>query len=502
MIRNRFNLSHTRKQTGNMGMLMPCSIFEAEPGDTIDHSISMLLRFAPLATPVMHRVDMRLHTYFVPFRLCWDGGPDDSWEAFYTAGDDGLAAPTRPTIELEPADMAIGSLANYLGIKPSASNKTVDAKPFRAVGLVWNEHYRDTQLQDPRVVDLTGGADTTTDLSLPRIAWEKDRFAGARKEPFLGPEPTIPLGDSAPVVINGTSGVANSQLIRSKTTGALVSADSNLRSNNAGQLFEDLTDTEVTLDINSTHFADLQNASSASLREYRVNLAIARNMEERNMYGSRYTEVLAARGVRAQDMRLNRPELIGVGSNIVQFSEVLSSSAIDGEPSPGQMFGHGIGGVRSHRYRYFVREHGYIITFVSVRPKTVYASGRNRLWDRASRFDHVNPEFFTVGQQPIYNREVYQDHSSPNGVFGWEPIYDDFRHIESDLAGEFLTTLDDWTLARIFDSDVALNESFIECDPDTRIFQSTATDQMYMNIRHAVRAKRLIPPSTITPKTV
>lgn len=495
-MRNKHRLSHERLMTGNMGDLLPCSIIEAEPGDTISHSASMLLRFSPLATPVMHNVEMRLHSFFVPFRLCWE-----DWEDFFTGGDDGTAAPTRPTVAL--ASVAVGSLPHHLGIAPSANPQTVDAKPFRAVGLVWNEYFRDTQLQSERVVDVTSGADTTTDLTIPKIAWEKDRYTSARPEPQLGPEVTIPLGTFAPVVLDsgsmGTAGIERNASDhtamptgQTRGTSATLTGKTSAGNPNPGA--------QITVyDPDGTLQTDLTLASSASIREQRIANATQRNLEERNLYGSRYVEVLARRGVRAQDFRLQRPEYLGGGRNVVQFSEVLSTSIAAGEDSPGQLFGHGIGGVRAHRYNYFVREHGYIITFVSVRPKTIYASGRPQLWDRETRFDHVNPEFFHIGQEPVYNREVYQDHSDPAGIHGWQTIWDAYRRVESSVSGEFATVLDDWHLARIFSADTALNASFIECDPDTRIFQSTSSDQMYMRIHHAVRAKRLIPGDAVLP---
>ena len=193
MKRNKFSLSHYHLLSGNMGNLIPIGLVEVLPGDTFQHGISALVRMQPMLAPVMHPTYILIHNWFVPHRLVWD-----DFEDFITGGPDGDDASVHPTIDFSGGAVAEGELANYLGL-PVGFNLAASALPFRGAALIWNEWYRDQDLQTELVIDTTSGADTTTDKTLQNIAWEKDYFTSARPWEQKGTAVTIPLDGQAPV---------------------------------------------------------------------------------------------------------------------------------------------------------------------------------------------------------------------------------------------------------------------------------------------------------------
>lgn len=479
MKRNKFSLSHYKLLTCDMGELVPCSVMEVLPGDTVQQATSLLVRTSPLLAPVMHPVHVRVHCWFVPHRLVWDG-----WEDFITGGPDGLDAAVVPQVTL-PAVVS-GSLPDYLGV-PVGYAGTVNAMPFRGYNLIWNEWYRDQDLQADLVVNTDDGPDDGAAIySLQNVAWEKDYFTSARPWEQKGPAVTIPIGTTAPVTrdANAAGWLAFTGGTNTPNTGSPVStAAGDLQS--AGNA--------ISLDPNSGLSADLTNASAITVNALREALAIQRYEEARARYGSRYVEYLRYLGVRSSDARLQRPEYLGGGRNTIQFSEVLQS-APGAEPDShvGDLKGHGIGAVRSNRYRRFFEEHGYVFCFVSVLPKTMYMSALWRHWVRKNKDDYWQKEFEHIGQQPVYNKEVYANHSVPDGTFGYQDRYDEYRRAESSVAGDFRTTLNFWHFARDFTSDPALNASFVKAVPTERVFAVNSADVLWIMAKHSVQARRML----------
>lgn len=478
-MRHKHNLSHYRVSSFDMGELIPCALIEVLPGDTIQMATSVLLRAAPLLAPVMHPVTVRLHHWFVPHRLTWS-----SWENFITGGPDGTSTPAFPTKSIAPA---VGDLADYLGL-PTAATNTVSMLPFRAYALIWNQWYRDQDLQAPLTVSTADGNDTTTSIALQNCDWEKDYFTSSRPWAAKGPSITVPIGTTAPVVTAGSGQPTF-------TGGGLVNTPiGTLNGATTAQWGAAASATQGMVWNTTSLQADLSSASAVTVTALRQALALQRFEEARAKYGSRYVEYLRYLGVRSSDARLQRPEYLGGGKQTIQFSEVLQTAA-DGANPVGTLRGHGISGMRSNRFRRYFEEHGYIISLISVRPKTVYVNGMPRTWNRRIKEDFWQRELQHIGQQQVINKEVYGSHSSRDGVFGYQDRYDEYRRQESNVAGEFKTTLNFWHMGRIFSSDPALNASFVSSVPTERTFAVPSADVIYAMTRHSIQARRLVSPT-------
>ncbi len=474
MRRDKFSLSHYKLSTMEMGVLTPISWWEALPGDTVQQSTSALVRVSPLLSPVMHPVKVRIHHWFVPNRLLWD-----DWEDFITGGEDGNDSTEYPYIS--QATITEATLFDHLGIPPGsyAPNLEFSALPFRAYNLIYNEFYRDQDLVTERTVSKGNGADSTTQATLQKVAWEKDYFTTARPWEQKGTQVTVPIGTSAPVSHDNAAGnlsvydTTRTQYGRLDTGAALLSTSAT-----AG--------TEE-----SRLYADLSNATGVSINDLRLALAIQRYQEARAQFGSRYVEYLRYLGVRSSDARMQRPEYLGGGRQIIQFSEVLQTA--EGASAPvGSMLGHGLAAMRTNRYRRFFEEHGIVMTLMSIVPKTIYTQAINRKWHREVKEDYFQKELQFLGDQPILNKETFADHSTPEGVFGYQSRYDEYRWLPSTIAGEFHSTLDHWHLARIHAGDTALNQSFTDCVPTKRVLASAGTDALYVMSNHSIQARRML----------
>lgn len=489
MKRNKFSLSNYKLLSCDMGELIPCGLTEVLPGDSIQQATNILLRCSPLLTPVMHPVDVRVHHWFVPHRLVWE-----DWEDFITGGSDGEDTSIFPTITFSGGTgAAVGSLADYLGVTPGVNNLEVSALPFRGYALIWNEWYRDQDLQTELTIDETSGPDTTTSTSLQNCSWEKDYFTSARPWEQKGPSITVPLGSTAPVLGLGTTTqnfADNGGTVYESdgTTTAFPIAKRVDPATNDRQLW--VQGTAASGGYPNIR-ADLSNASAITINALREAMALQRFAEARARYGSRYVEYLRYLGVKSSDARLQRPEYLGGGRQSIQFSEVLQTA--EGTNPVGELRGHGIAALRSNRYRRFFEEHGYIFTLLSVRPKTIYAQGLARHLNRRVREDFWQQELQHIGQQEVLNKEVYAAHATPNGTFGYQDRYDEYRRAESSIGGEFRTTaLDSWHMARIFASTPALNADFVKCVPTERTFAVPSEDVLWVMARHSIQARRMV----------
>lgn len=489
MKRHKFNLSNYKLLTFDQGELVPCGLNEVLPGDTFQHSTSALVRVSPLVAPVMHPVQVRIHHWFVPHRLVWD-----NWESFITGGEDGFNASTFPTMVSGSTTNDVGSLSDYLGIPTDVNGLVHSALPFRGYALIWNEWYRDQDLQTPLVISKADGNDSTTNRVLQNVAWEKDYFTSARPWTQKGPEVTIPLTGEAPITGIGKFNAnfpLGSSVVRESTGSTATYATSAVIGDTVTTDYQFQVEQDGTTGYPNIK-ADLSNVTATNINDLRLAFALQRYEEARARYGSRYTEYLRYLGVRSSDARLQRPEYLGGGKQTIQFSEVLQTAQTTADPNGvGQLAGHGIGAMRSNRYRKFFEEHGYIFSFISVKPRTMYVQGLPRTWNRRSKEDFWQKELEHIGQQEILNKELYAAHASPDGTFGYQDRYDEYRRQESTIGGEFRTTaLDYWHMARIFSSAPVLNASFVKSNPTKRIYQEQTQDSLWVMCNHRIGVRR------------
>lgn len=473
---NLHYLSYERKQSMNQGYITPIGIIEALPGDSFQHKVTALLRTQPLMAPVMHTAEIKIHHWFVPMRLLWD-----KWEDFITGGRDGLDESILPTVEAGSSGFAIGSLADYFGIPTGVANLEVSALPFRAYNLIYNEYYRDQDLQDPLVVNMDSGEDTTTPKDLQLACWEKDYFTSARPTPQKGDDVQIPLSGDAPVFGVGSP---------ARTTGNYPNYKESDGSTRAVTSYA--SPAVVPVDANNTPniYADLSDVSAVSINDLRLAVKLQVYKENMLRHGSRYVErLMAAFGVAPQDARLQLPEYLGGGKQIVQFSEVLQTA--EGDEPVGEMRGHGIAAMSSNRYRKYIPEYGFIISFMIVRPKTAYQQGVHKMFTRKVKEDYFQPELQHIGMQAILNKEIYAQHTQPDGTFGFQDRYDEYRFMFDQVAGEFRDTLDFWHQGIKYSSQPALNADFVKCNATGRIF-ATDADQFLVRAKHSLQVKRRV----------
>lgn len=476
--KNRFDLTHDVKLSCKMGNLVPVCILDCVPGDSFQIGSEALIRFAPLVAPVMHRFNVSIHYFFVPNRILWEGWEDwitnPSSERVFPVID--LSDPANPTIP--------GTLGDYLGLPTEANsiNLNVNALPFAAYQAIYNEYYRDQNLIAEVDYQLVDGqnASNWSDLGIiRRRAWQHDYFTACLPFAQKGAQVDIPLVNEGllPLVYNEPT----------------TNASSDITANNDGPFtVQNLN----TTDYPTSGLAVNVQAQANSITDLRRAFRLQEWLEIQARGGTRYTEQIRAQfNVISSDARLQRPEYItGIKTPIV-ISEVLNTTGTEELPQ-GNMAGHGVGVISGKYGKYFCEEHGYIIGIMSIMPDTAYQQGVPKHWLKTTdQFEYYWPSFAHIGEQAVQNQEVLANHATPEGTFGYIPRYAEYKFIQNRVAGDFKTTLNTWHAGRIFTSDPALNQAFIECEPTTRIFAVTDVnvDNMYCHVLNRVSAVRPMP---------
>lgn len=492
--KNVFNLSHERKFSMKMGQLVPILCEEIIPGDSFKINAEVLMRMAPMLAPVMHRVNVFTHFFFVPNRLVWN-----EWESFITGGEDGLASPVIPYLDLVTS-LPAGSLGDFLGCA-TPSGETVPARvnalPFRAYQMIYNEYYRDQNLEDKIDFGHDSGEAGGVELAPLRTrAWEKDYFTSALPWTQRGGEVQIPLLGDAPVIMND---VSNATGVYTKS-GANPSEGTTLVTKSDGggpeQHVSNSAESEYfKFDPNGTLEADLSAVTNTTITELRNAVKLQEWLEKNARGGSRYIEQLKQHfGVTSSDARLQRPEYLGGSKNPVIISEVLQTSESATSPQA-NMAGHGVSAGNSPSFNRSFEEHGYIIGIVSVLPKTTYQQGFRRHLLKNDKFQYYWPEFAHIGEQEVMKSELYHDFSTAvdKDAFGYQSRYSEYKFIPSSVHGDFKNTLNYWHMGRIFDSLPNLNADFIHSDPTNRIFAVIdESDKLYVQVYNNIKAIRPI----------
>lgn len=488
--RNAFNLSHEKKLTMNMGELVPIYMQEVVPGDKFNVNTETFVRLSPMLAPVMHRVNLYTHFFFVPWRLVWS-----NWETFITGGPDGTSVPSFPQIILNATTKPYflpGLLPDYMGLPNVDAAATIspdikfNALPFRAYQKIYNEYYRDQNLSIPVDVPIDDAVPNTVNLiTMRKRAWEKDYFTSALPWAQRGGEVELPtdIQYRKPGIIKQTAAgetpAPDGSLFKSIGAGGLTGYSSATGTGGTPAYLDNIESLGITVN-------DLRR--SVRLQEW---------LEKNARGGARYIEqILSHFGVKSSDARLQRPEFLGGSKQPIVISEVLATFN-NAETPGGQMYGHGVSAGGGHGFNRFFEEHGVILGIMSVLPRTNYQQGVPKLFTKLDKFDYYYPEFANLGEQEIKLEELYFDpvtQTDNKKTFGYTPRYAEYKFNPGTCHGDFRNTLDFWHMGRKFSAAPALNEQFVMSDPTTRIWAVEDTSQkLYVQLYNQVKAVRPMP---------
>ncbi len=489
---NSFDLSHEKKMSFNMGELIPCLVQEIVPGDKFKVNTEIMLRLAPMLAPIMHRVNVFTHYFFVPNRLTWS-----NWEDFITGGRQGDLVPELPVMRISDTRKAgfyKGKLPDYMNIPIQDGTQVfvttdVSALPFRAYQIIYDQYYRDQNVSDPLDIEidadgLMDAADQTVLVELRKRAWEKDYFTSCLPWAQRGGDVNLPIDSefspqyTDPTIATLFPGVPADGDI--KTQVAVVQSST-------GQpiVIENLEDPQV---IDST---------SITINDLRLSVRLQEWLEKNARGGARYIEqIMSHFGVKSSDARLQRAEYLGGGKSPVVISEVLQTA--EGVEPTGTMTGHGLSVGNSNSFTKKFEEHGHIIGIVSVLPRTSYQQGIERMYTKFDKLDYYWPEFAHLGEQKVFQKELFYKGNNgelPETGFGYQSRYAEYKYRQSSVHGDFRDDFDFWHMGRIFDTPPVLNNDFVKSDPTHRIFavETESVDKIWAQLYNNVKAVRPMP---------
>lgn len=512
--RSRFDRSYQHKTTFNTGDLIPIFCDEVLPGDTFQITQASALRMSTPVYPVMDNCFADYYYFFVPNRLLWE-----HWKQFMGENTESKWAPQIeyqvPVIKAPTGGWQKGTLADYLTVPTLTDNIEVNALPFRAIGLIINEWFRDQNLKDPCFVNMddtnvtgSNGSTYQTDVQLGgkpfKAAKVHDYFTSCLPEPQKGASVMLPLGKDAPIisgeehklmksvvkVVDPNGNSLNSKVIGTGGTGSMTAGNLSGLTGGVGAMFSNL-------------YADLNEATAATINQLRQAFAVQRLLEKDARGGSRYREIIRNHfQVVSPDARMNIPEYIGGYRQPINISQVVQTSATDSVSPQGNTAAFSLTNGVKEVVTYSSTEHGWILGFCVVRTDHTYQQGIERMFSRKNRYDYYWPSLANIGEMGVKNKEIYASGTSADDeIFGYQEAWGDMRFHNSHVTGAFRsnyqTSLDSWHYADYYTTQPILGSDWIDethVNMDrTLAVNSSIEDQFLADFYFDVKCTRPMP---------